>query len=311
MNLAPIVLFVYNRPEHTRKTLEALRLNDLANESILYIYADGAKEDASKTQLDAVAATRKVIKEQEWCGDVVIIESQENKGLANSVINGVTEIITKYKKVIVLEDDILTGKYFLKFMNDALNIYENETKVFGVSGYTYPTQEVIDRETYFLPIGSSWSYGTWLDRWNEVNFDGASLFNEINNRKLKRKMNFGNYPFYEMLENQIAGKVDSWAIRFYTSMFLEGKLFLFPNKSLVQNIGFDNSGEHCEEDDLFSNVNVSNDFVLVQKQIVSVHDKIQSVFKKSFDSQTFEILSTKNKLMNFLKNLYLLITSVK
>jgi GT2 family glycosyltransferase len=112
MNLAPIVLFVYNRPEHTRKTLEALRLNDLASESILYIYADGAKQNAYKTQLEALAATRKVIKEQLWCGDIVLIESQENEGLANSVISGVTDVIEKHKKVIVLEDDIIVNSGF-------------------------------------------------------------------------------------------------------------------------------------------------------------------------------------------------------
>ncbi|MFT6095931.1 MAG: FkbM family methyltransferase [Nonlabens sp.] len=279
MNIAPIVLFVYNRPEHTRKTLEALRLNDLASESILYIYADGAKQNASKTQLEAVAATRKVIKEQLWCGDVVLIESQENKGLANSVISGVTDVIEKHKKVIVLEDDIIVNSGFLRYMNTSLHLYEKEGSVFGVSGYKFESNRIIKDKTYFLPVMSSWGYGTWKDRWEKIDFDSKSLLQKVLDRDLMGKMKFGKFNFYDMLQQQANGIIDSWAVRFYTSMIIQNGLFLFPKESLLTNIGFDGSGVHCDNasSPLFETITALN----IEKIEVKVEKRILNLFKVS------------------------------
>jgi FkbM family methyltransferase len=279
MNLAPIVLFVYNRPEHTRKTLEALRLNELASESILYIYADGNKQNASEIELDAIAATRKVIKEQEWCGDVVIIESQENKGLANSVISGVTDVIEKYKKVIVLEDDIIVNSGFLRYMNTSLHLYEKEGRVFGVSGYKFESNRIIKDKTYFLPVMSSWGYGTWSDRWEKIDFDSKSLLQKVLDRDLMGKMKFGKFNFYDMLQQQTNGIVDSWAVRFYTSMIIQNGLFLFPKESLLTNIGFDGSGVHCDNasSPLFETITTLD----TEKIEVKVEKRILNLFKVS------------------------------
>jgi FkbM family methyltransferase len=279
MNLAPIVLFVYNRPEHTRKTLEALRLNDLASESILYIYADGNKQNASEIELDAIAATRKVIKEQLWCGDVVIIESQENKGLANSVISGVTDVIEKYKKVIVLEDDIIVNSGFLRYMNTSLHLYEKEGRVFGVSGYKFESKRTIKDKTYFLPVMSSWGYGTWSDRWEKIDFDSKSLLQKVLDRDLMGKMKFGKFNFYDMLQQQVNGIVDSWAVRFYTSMIIQNGLFLFPKESLLINIGFDGSGVHCDNasSPLFETITALD----IEKIEVKVEKRILNLFKVS------------------------------
>lgn len=285
MNLAPITLFVYNRPWHTQQTLEALMQNEYANQSTLYIYCDGAKENAVKEDIDKIVEVRKVIRSKPWCKDVKIIEQPTNLGLANSVINGVAQVVNKHGNIIVLEDDIVTGRCFLKYMNEALELYEKEEKVFGVSGYKYPSNSEVEDSTYFLPIGSSWSYATWLDRWKEVSFDGERLLQKINELDLKKKMNFGGYPYYEMLKDQIEGKNNSWAIRFYTSMFLKEKFFLYPNVSLVKNIGFDNSGTHCSTDDFFSKINVSDQSVHIEKKNVSLNSRIIKLFEKSFKSE--------------------------
>ena len=297
MNLAPIILFVYNRPWHTKKTLEALMQNNLADQSTLYIYCDGAKRDAKQQDIAKIQEIRKIVKSRKWCKEVCIIEREENIGLANSVIQGVTEVIEKHGSVIVLEDDIITGTSFLKYMNDGFKLHKDEQQVFGVTGYKYPTIKEISEPAYFLPISSSWSYATWLDRWNKVNFNGSSLIQEINKNKLKDKMNFGGYPFYQMLQNQIKGNIDSWAIRFYASMFLQESYFMYPNKSLVQNIGFDNSGTHCNEEASFKEVELYNHNLLVLKKQVNLNQKIIKNVKKSF-----ELRFQKNK-PNFFKKL--------
>lgn len=248
MNLAPIILFVYNRPWHTERTLEALMENEFADESSLYIYSDGPKKNASVEDLKNIKEVRTLISEKNWCKEVVIIERNENLGLANSVIKGVTEIIERHGRVIVLEDDILTGKYFLKFMNEGLETYQNDEIVYGVSGYCFPHSEKIQDKTYFLPLMSSWGYGTWDNRWNKINFNGKELLNEIISKNLVPELDFGKIQFYQMLQDQVSGKNDSWAVRFYVSMYLNNGVFLFPNLSLLKNIGFDGSGVHCKFD---------------------------------------------------------------
>ena len=148
MPLAPIILFCYNRPEHTRKTLLSLKQNYLAEQSTLIIYVDGPKAEASEEQKNRIAEVKKVIREDQWCKDVMIIESDTNKGLASSVMQGVTETVNKYGKVIVLEDDLVSDTWFLKFMNEALTVYENSSDVACISGYIYPVKGILP-ETFF------------------------------------------------------------------------------------------------------------------------------------------------------------------
>lgn len=173
MKLAPITLFVYNRPDHTNKTIEALKKNKFAKESELFIFSDGPKkqEDASK-----VKEVRKYLKTIDGFNDVFIKESEKNKGLANSIISGVTEVINKYRKVIVLEDDLITSPVFLEYMNFLLNRYEAEKKVYSVTGYNHPEKIMkipkdYKYDIYFNPRASSWSWGTWKDRWDNVDWE--------------------------------------------------------------------------------------------------------------------------------------------
>ncbi len=244
MSLSPIIIFAYNRPEHTRKTLSALKQNHLADQSKLIIYVDGPKPDASEEQKQKIAKVREVIREEAWCKDVEIIESGVNKGLARSVTEGVTHTVEKYGKVIVLEDDLLPDVWFLKFMNDSLNMYEHDVDVACISGYIYPVKEPLP-ETFFLKGADCWGWATWKRGWDLFDSDGKALLQELKDKNLGYDFSiYNSYPYMEMLQDQIDKKNNSWAILWYASTYLKNKHILYPGKSLIQNIGVDGSGIH-------------------------------------------------------------------
>ncbi len=252
MSLAPIVLFVYNRPWHTEQTLNALMQNELASESVLYIYADGPKENSSKEELQKIEDTRQIIRKQTYCKETFIIESTTNKGLSNSVIDGVTTIVNKYGKIIVLEDDLVTATGFLKFMNTALKRYENEEKVMQIAGYFFPIKKIKKRNTsFFLPMATSWGWGTWKRAWHR--FDPiATGYQELKNHPaLAKKFDLNDsYPYSKMLFQQMEKHIiDSWAIRWWWIMFRENGITLFPDCSLINNIGYDSEGTHTKNPD--------------------------------------------------------------
>lgn len=239
-NLAPITLFVYNRPDHTQQTVEALQKNELAEQSDLIIFSDGPKLG----QEDKVKQVRDYIKTIKGFKSISIRESDINKGLANSIIDGVTEIVNKYGKVIVLEDDLVTSPYFLKYMNDALELYENEEKVISIHGYIYPVKDELP-ETFFIKGADCWGWATWRRGWSLFEADGQTLLKELELKRLTNEFDFnGSFAYTQMLKDQISGKNNSWAIRWYASAFLNNMYTLYPAKSLVAHIGFD-QGTHC------------------------------------------------------------------
>ncbi len=245
MIYSPVILFIYNRPDHTRQTLEALSANTLAGESDLFIFADGPKENATPEQLEKICQTRELARSKKWCKNVIVIESEKNKGLAASIISGVTEIVNKYSKVIVLEDDLVTSPYFLQYMNDALSVYENEPKVACIHGYVEPHKNQLP-ETFFIRGADCWGWATWKRAWTVFNPNGQQLLDELRKRHCERHFNFDNsYDYVKMLKDQIAGRNNSWAIRWLASAYLNDMYCLYPDKSLVLNIGLDGSGTHC------------------------------------------------------------------
>lgn len=241
-NLAPIVLFTYNRLWHTRQTIESLQKNQLSNNSELFIYSDGAKD---KESWQKVNETRDYLKTINGFKNITLIFQEKNIGLSNSIISGVTRIVNEYGKVIVLEDDMITSTYFLKYMNENLNLYKNEETIASIHGYRYPIPEIVESD-FFLKGADCWGWATWKNKWKQFNSDGKKLLNQLKKENLEYEFDFnGKYPFTKMLENQVNGKINSWAIRWYASSFLNNLLTLYPKNSYVQNIGFDNSGEHC------------------------------------------------------------------
>ena len=285
MNLAPIVLFVYNRADHTKKTIEALKKNKLANESELFIFSDASKNINSS---EAVKEVRKYIKTITGFKNIIIKEAPTNKGLANSVISGVTEIVDKYKKVIVLEDDLVTSFNFLEYMNEALSFYQKDKRIWSISGYNPPINisKKYYNDVYLGVRASSWGWGTWKDRWGKNDWHVLD-YNDFSRNKTKiRKFNRGGNDMAEMLKNQMESKIDSWAIRWCYNQFKDNSYTVFPIISKVQNIGMDGSGVHC-------GVNSCNDVVLDkgnQKTKFTVdlskNKKLIKAFKNHYEPKT-------------------------
>lgn len=242
MTTAPILLFTYNRLQHTQRCLEALLKNTLAADSELFIYADAAKDETGK---EAVEEVRRYIHSLQGFKTITIIERNENWGLARNIIDGVTTQIKKYGKVIVLEDDLVVAPYFLQFMNDALEVYKDEPKVGHIQACDF-TQDTSLPDTFLIKWTGSWGWATWERAWKHFNPNGKELLHELETRKLTYTFDFnGKYGFTRMLRRQIAGKNNSWAIRWNASLFVKDILSLNVGRSLVQNEGFDGSGTNC------------------------------------------------------------------
>lgn len=245
MSTAPIALFVYNRPEHFLRTAEALAANDLATQSELHVFSDGAR-DAS--DISKVAAVRDYCRK--ICGfkSVSIHCQSTNCGLAASIIDGVTTVCEQHGRVIVLEDDLVVSRHFLRYMNEALDLYECIPEVISIHGYVYPVGRPLP-ETFFLRGADCWGWATWRRGWRLFNPNGASLLAELESRKLALEFDLeGAANYTQMLREQVRGTNQSWAIRWHASAFLAGKLTLYPGRSLVRNIGFDATGTHCGTD---------------------------------------------------------------
>ncbi|NIJ51754.1 glycosyltransferase [Dyadobacter arcticus] len=240
-NLAPIVLFCFNRPWHLKQTVESLQSSLLASKSELFIYSDGPKTDADQM---LVREVRDYVKEIKGFKNITLITSAKNKGLAASVIDGVSEIVNRYKKVIVLEDDMLSTPDFLNFMNDTLNAYEFRQDIFSVSGYTPPLTIPPDYQAdlYLAPRASSWGWGTWADKWEKADWN-VKNFDDIKKKAAaQRELKNGGNDLWPMLVKQQRGVIDSWAIRWTFSQFNHQAYGLYPVRSKIKNIGTDGSG---------------------------------------------------------------------
>lgn len=241
-NFAPIALFTYSRADHTHDAVESLLRNKEAADSDLFIFSDGPKTEEKRK---AVEENRTYIHTITGFKSIHIIEHEKNQGLANSLIAGITKVINQYGRVIVVEDDLVLSPYFLQFMNEALEKYENEDKVGAITAYC-PIKDNTLPETYFLRYFHCWGWATWKRGWDLMNLDTKYLLRKL--RWKTKKFNLdGGINNYGMLYCQKVGLVDSWFIRLYASFFLAEKLTLFPGRSLVSNHGLDGSGTHSNK----------------------------------------------------------------
>ena len=280
MNLAPIALFVYNRLDHTEQTVSALKRNLLAEESDLFVFSDAPKNSSSDEKVKAV---RGFISSTTGFKSLTIVERPHNLGLANSIIDGVTNLCNEYGQVIVLEDDIVTSPYFLKYMNDGLDYYRDEERVISIHGYIYPVKAKLP-ETFFLRGADCWGWATWKRGWDIFEPNGEKLLGQLKQRKLEKQFNFdGSYDYVRMLKDQILKKNDSWAIRWHASAFLNDRLTLYSGKSLVNNIGNDSSGTHSgstyEYDVILNNNPVEIKQILIMENAVARGAIINFFFK--------------------------------
>ena len=240
---APIALFTYSRADHTRDAVESLLKNREAAESDLYIFSDGPKTEAKR---EAVEENRKYIHSITGFKSIHIVEREKNWGLANSLIAGITDVVNQYGRVIVVEDDLILSPYFLKFMNEALEKYAEDERVGTISAYLPPLNEKLP-DTFFLMYFKCWGWATWKRAWILLEKDPKPLLRGLRFKKKKFDVG-GGVGEYGNLYCQKIGLVDSWYVRYYASLFLKGKLSLYPGHSLASNIGLDGSGTHCKVD---------------------------------------------------------------
>ena len=247
---APIVLFVYNRPEHTRKTVESLLKNAFAGRSELFIYSDGSKNDEDEGKVESV---RQYIHNISGFKRVEIIEREKNFGLAKSVISGVSNVLNKFSSVIVMEDDMVCSPFFLEFINTLLDFYKENSKVFSVTGYTFPIEipSSYYYDVYASVRASSWGWGTWKNRWEKVDWEVKDFNEFINEPKLTAQFNLGGEDLTKMLKNQKEGKIDSWAVIWTYAHFVNDAYCIYPVKSRIKNIGTDKSGVHTSKTNKF------------------------------------------------------------
>jgi hypothetical protein len=279
-NLAPIVLFVYNRPEHTKETLENLKNNYLALQSDLYIFSDGAKDLKQDANVKEV---RKIINKLDGFNMVKIFQADSNKGLANSVIDGVNKIINEYGKVIVLEDDLITSPYFLTYMNNGLNIYKGNGNIWSLSGFTpdISIDSSYGSEVYLSRRGCSWGWATWKDRWNTVDWEITDYPQFRKSPQQRREFNKGGSDLSYMLDDQFFNRIDSWAIRWVYSQFKQSKYTIYPTKSLVINNGMDFSGTHSSKSDRYLVKLYTENFTF--PEVLNLNNQILANFKNFYN----------------------------
>jgi hypothetical protein len=289
VNWAPIVLFAYNRPRHTRQTLEALAANEGAIESDLFIYSDGPK---TTDDVEAVRMVREHLRTTTGFRSVTLVEREQNTGLADSVLAGVTEVLTRFDSVVVLEDDLLTTSNFLSFVNAALSTYEQRPDVFSVTGYNYPLQipPSYREDAYLSYRSSSWGWGTWRDRWEQVDWSVSDYGEFVEDPRAQELFRRGGDDLPQMLDMQMSGKLDSWSIRFDYAHYKHHAFCVHPVLSKVQNIGFDGSGVHCDYSDDYLVELDPGDRPFRLRQDLELDSSVQRAFDRKFRPGTVSAL---------------------
>lgn len=247
--LAPVVVFVYNRADHAQETLTALENNYLAQESDLYIFADNAKSEKGQAKVDEVRAYIDHYATVSKFKSVTITKAEKNKGLAKSIISGVTEIINRYGKVIVVEDDLTTSPDFLQYMNGALDFYEKNDRIWSISGYSAPLLHLdkYPHDVYMTYRGCSWGFATWKDRWDKIDWEVSDYEEFIHSPQRIKHFNRGGSDLSGMITMQMNKEIDSWAVRWVYQQDKEDMLTVYPKVSRILNNGCDSSGTHCGE----------------------------------------------------------------
>lgn len=279
--VAPIALFVYNRPKHTRKTVEALLANPEAIDSDLFIFSDAAKNKASEL---SVAEVRKYVHEISGFKSVKIIERESNFGLAKSIIEGVTLLCAEYGRVIVLEDDIVTCPFFLQFMNMSLDKYALEPTVWHISGWNYPIDSDGLEDAFFWRLMNCWGWATWQDRWLHFEKNPQRLIQTWRTEDIYKFNLNGVQNVWKQITYNYNGKLNTWAVFWYATIFEHKGLCLNPTVSMVENIGLDGSGENCGINNAFSTKRLSNTEIKLPNEIIEstlALNRIMLFYKKN------------------------------
>ena len=295
-SLVPIAVFSYNRLTHLEKCIESLKRNALSCESELYVFSDGPKTVGDEIKVDKI---RTFIKKINGFKQVKYHFADKNKGLASSIISGVSEVIEEHGKIIVLEDDLTVSHDFIDYMNKALEFYEEQERVFSISAYCAPIQfNNYDKDVFFYQRINSWGWGTWRNRWNLVDWE-LNDFDSFLSDKFKRwEFNSGGTDLTMMLLKYKMGLIDSWAIRFNYACFKRNKLNLYPVKSKILNLGTDDSGTHTRKSTKFDTLISSEEVTFVD--LIEENEKIKITYSAFLSPSIFRRLINKYKIWRFL-----------
>jgi len=298
MQLAPVLLFTFNRLEQTQQTVQALQQNRLAQESELFVFSDGPRTPAEAARVKAV---RDYLATITGFKAVTIRTAEKNKGLADSIIDGVTELIQQYGTVIVLEDDLVTSSNFLSFCNQALQYYKNHPQLHSVGGYSRPIRGLDDKEVYFTYRATSWGWATWKEQWMQVDWSVKDYDSFARDRQTRRQFNRMGSDMANMLDKQMRGAINSWAIRWCYHQFKKELVTVFPAVSKVSNIGFNAAASNTKGrfNSFVTQLDKTNNTEFIFTDDLSLDKKVIRQFIKPWTISE----RIKNKVLNALPSL--------
>ena len=280
--LAPVVLFAYARLDHLRLTVESLLRNPECATTELHVYCDGPRQPQHQPRTDAVRA---YVDSISGFASVRRVYRDSNRGLAASVISGVSELLAMHETVIVMEDDLVVSPHFLQYMNAGLQLYRDDERVASIHGYCYPVDGALP-QTFFLRGADCWGWATWARAWRHFEPDGRKLLASLRQQRLTRDFDMGGAsPYTRMLSNQVAGRNDSWAVRWHAACFLDNMLTLYPGRSLVNNIGMDASGTHCSTTEEYAQT-VAGSPVLVERLALAEDPQARALVQRFLARQS-------------------------
>ena len=289
---APIALFVYRRTSLVEKVIEALASNKEALNSNLTIFSDGAKGNGDESD---VIAMRKYLSTIIGFNSVTVITRDKNLGLAESFIQGISEMLRANNCAIFVEEDNLVSSVFLSYMNSALRVYEYEKKVICITGYSFPIKKV-GKKGYFMKGAQTWTMGTWAPKWQLFNSDSVKLMKQVNSKNLKQQLNLYGTNYYSMLSRQIEGKIDSWGVRWMVSAICENMYCFYPPIAFCRNIGNTLYATHARSDDLLL-LNNQKLATKVDFELPSFHKKF--IIKPIYLKIMWKYLSMKRSIILF------------
>ena len=281
--LAPIALFCYNRPKHLKLTIASLKNNYLANRSILYIFLDGPKSKKDSIKNNEVF---NYISKINGFAKIKIYRSKKNLGLSKSIIGGINFVLKENDRIIVVEDDIVTSPLFLKFMNESLNKYKKNLKVWHIAGHSHlKPDEKEKQKVFFSYYMNCWGWATWKNRWKMFEKNPNKLINSFSKKDIREFDLGGSGLFWSQILKNASRKINTWAIFWYATIFIRKKLCCNPLKSYVRNIGMDGSGMHCSDSKYLADnmLYINSNVKFLSKPIFS--KKYFIIYKNYFKSQ--------------------------
>lgn len=296
-SLAPIIIFVYNRVDHVRAVIEALLQCHESENSILYIYSDAAKSDYDK---EGVNLVREYVSRISGFKEIRIIKQKKNLGIERSEITGIKDVIDRHGKAIILEDDIVVGPYFLRFINDALEKYREKKEVISITGYSFLRDDEARSlpEYSFVQLTSAWGWATWEDRWQLFCNDiGKKEVLSLCNKQIRTAFNHGgNYA--DMMYHQYLKKAFTWDLCWYWTSFSNNKYTLAPTLTMVNNIGMDGSGVHYNDKTQINRIEAieTREYSGDLPEVVELDEKVDTAITNALINQSAQNEHSSNQI---------------